>query len=985
MIGTSSIRFTPPLVVCYFISLIGFFGISYVTNLSAAPGEGASGGNHSSSRAEFNEDKVIVAEHSAGKLFAFIDSVFFKSNETAVDPKAVDVILAYAKYVKENPKVTLLLDGYADSVGSVEYNRLLSQQRALAVARILSESGVPSNQIIIRAWGELWSMLASNDSLIKALERRVTIRLAGAGVPGIGGSVTNAFGACSSADHKALQDYLLELAAAASDNDTDRLNELNSRPLLSRLSSICASAFENFGVDTSAVVYTFGACTYADYELHQVYLRESAVAASATDTESLKQITQSYLSRLSPGCASAFGDGSPGSGYGYASGGSGGGGGGGWGDGMGDMFGDGDFNMNFSGRGSGRGYAYGNPGWGYPYYGGAYAPYGYGGSWGGGPGPYGYGDAGMTTPTDTKRYALNDLSWNLWVENGDSREPSFDPERYLAPGSVNTLFMHLSAFKYEREGISFSGIAPELVKELSSWIYDHSKKEVGLTVSLIINPKFFERPKHDTFTLMISLDRIRNYLLGRIMVSEKEPFSVLKRFSKRHQTPDFVFANLDIPLRALGKRGLTDITIAFAKDGIPLASVSAPVCIADDNTAQKGCANSYSEDAYNVDSDIIDVAEKGATTPAASLQFMPTAHGPVMAKMNINDDKARTYDWPLSVNGERLTRTLEDTIGPNLGKSGATEKGLYRQGLALFNLLFPDKREFDDEPSQKAVESARKAFLRLVNPVEGTDELRVSTPTLFIRFDHSKFADPLFLPMGFMPTDPTSDNPDFVGFHFIIDTPLTHQSYETSTECTSKWYLAFPFGNAGDDLLNKAMKQFKPDKWRARATEVLDSVDTLWPWIEKGESPPGVLMLLGHNDKSGFSYGIKDTPVPAGVIGRDFNSPSVAILNACGTGEVGASDFVDRLNTIGKIPTIIATNAEVDARMAGDFFSCLEQELTAWPEDAKHTLAQSYFEVLQCLRDSKVDESGYPWGGRALKYMLLGNGNVRLCMPEDQN
>ena len=66
--------------------------------------------------------------------------------------------------------------------------------------------------------------------------------------------------------------------------------------------------------------------------------------------------------------------------------------------------------------------------------------------------------------------------------------------------------------------------------------------------------------------------------------------------------------------------------------------------------------------------------------------------------------------------------------------------------------------------------------------------------------------------------------------------------------------------------------------------------------------------------------------------------------------------------------------------MAGMFFYCLDRQLRENSTNDRYTVSRAYSDTLDC-----VWENGpYPdrsYGPNALKYVLLGNGSVRLCLP----
>lgn len=83
-------------------------------------------------------------------------------------------LLMVANLLECNPDHTIVLDGYADSVGSEAYNADLSQRRAEAVRDQLVEYGIDRDRILLGVFGEAGKEMDSN-----ALERRVEIRTSG--------------------------------------------------------------------------------------------------------------------------------------------------------------------------------------------------------------------------------------------------------------------------------------------------------------------------------------------------------------------------------------------------------------------------------------------------------------------------------------------------------------------------------------------------------------------------------------------------------------------------------------------------------------------------------------------------------------------------------------------------------------------------------------------------------------------------------------
>jgi outer membrane protein OmpA-like peptidoglycan-associated protein len=82
------------------------------------------------------------------------------------------MLLAIIKEMKENPKLTVDLEGYADPVGSYPYNVGLSQRRVETVRRYLVEKGIELPRIHLVGLGPIMEKGTPNDQ-----KRRVTVKL----------------------------------------------------------------------------------------------------------------------------------------------------------------------------------------------------------------------------------------------------------------------------------------------------------------------------------------------------------------------------------------------------------------------------------------------------------------------------------------------------------------------------------------------------------------------------------------------------------------------------------------------------------------------------------------------------------------------------------------------------------------------------------------------------------------------------------------
>lgn len=111
-----------------------------------------------------------VARLGADLLFAF--------NESKLKNSARISLLQLAALIHKNPNTSFIIEGHTDGIGGEDYNALLSLLRAAAVCEWLTQNGVPTKRVYMRACGShrpLVNTRAPRDK--QALNRRVEIHM----------------------------------------------------------------------------------------------------------------------------------------------------------------------------------------------------------------------------------------------------------------------------------------------------------------------------------------------------------------------------------------------------------------------------------------------------------------------------------------------------------------------------------------------------------------------------------------------------------------------------------------------------------------------------------------------------------------------------------------------------------------------------------------------------------------------------------------
>lgn len=94
--------------------------------------------------------------------------IYFANNAYVPLPHDTDAIDQIVTMLRNNPELSILLEGYASNVGSAAYNNQLSMKRSESVARLLQKQGIPLQRILTAFRG-------IDDSVDKEKARRVDI------------------------------------------------------------------------------------------------------------------------------------------------------------------------------------------------------------------------------------------------------------------------------------------------------------------------------------------------------------------------------------------------------------------------------------------------------------------------------------------------------------------------------------------------------------------------------------------------------------------------------------------------------------------------------------------------------------------------------------------------------------------------------------------------------------------------------------------
>ncbi|MGD9898509.1 MAG: peptidoglycan-associated lipoprotein Pal [Calditrichaceae bacterium] len=80
--------------------------------------------------------------------------IYFDYDKFEITSTARQTLAGYARSLKENPNVKLLIEGHCDERGTIEYNLALGERRADSVKKYLVNSGVESSRLSTISYGK---------------------------------------------------------------------------------------------------------------------------------------------------------------------------------------------------------------------------------------------------------------------------------------------------------------------------------------------------------------------------------------------------------------------------------------------------------------------------------------------------------------------------------------------------------------------------------------------------------------------------------------------------------------------------------------------------------------------------------------------------------------------------------------------------------------------------------------------------------------
>ena len=122
-------------------------------------------------KVSFKGNDLAVKEIKVGEAYT-INDVLYTTNSAVLNDRSKFILKGFARFLKENPTVSVSIQGHTDDVGDDDKNLILSQQRADGVKDFLISQGVNASRLKSEGFGESQPKVPNTNESNRAKNRR---------------------------------------------------------------------------------------------------------------------------------------------------------------------------------------------------------------------------------------------------------------------------------------------------------------------------------------------------------------------------------------------------------------------------------------------------------------------------------------------------------------------------------------------------------------------------------------------------------------------------------------------------------------------------------------------------------------------------------------------------------------------------------------------------------------------------------------------
>lgn len=134
--------------------MVGALALNTACSSKKKGEDGVAAGDVSSDPSVVTKDSQFDPLGSDSGNISGLNTINFEYDKATLTTEARRQLAENADWIKNNPNVTVQIEGHCDSRGSVEYNLALGERRAKSVKNYLGNLGVDSKRLTIISYGE---------------------------------------------------------------------------------------------------------------------------------------------------------------------------------------------------------------------------------------------------------------------------------------------------------------------------------------------------------------------------------------------------------------------------------------------------------------------------------------------------------------------------------------------------------------------------------------------------------------------------------------------------------------------------------------------------------------------------------------------------------------------------------------------------------------------------------------------------------------
>ena len=122
--------------------------------------------------------ELNVKELKVGEAYT-INDILYATNSYELNHRSKFILKGFARFLKENPNISVLIQGHTDDVGDDAKNMTLSDNRAKGVKEYLVSQGVKASRLKAKGYGETEPKVPNTSASNRAKNRRTDFVIEG--------------------------------------------------------------------------------------------------------------------------------------------------------------------------------------------------------------------------------------------------------------------------------------------------------------------------------------------------------------------------------------------------------------------------------------------------------------------------------------------------------------------------------------------------------------------------------------------------------------------------------------------------------------------------------------------------------------------------------------------------------------------------------------------------------------------------------------